>query len=230
MLKQIILSFLISICLPVFSQTNEPYELIAKGKSIRYACYYADKLRQHVEKTVTNNNQGNGKIEVTHLWMILNKKGKPSKSAKLMGWGDGLQTSVELTDGSYYLTFDLCFGASMGNRSGWLLKIPKTLKVGDVIEGGTLKSSNKFMGSTINNEITFNNFKVVEELDLQTGAGKIHCLKIVGNITGRYQRSDVNETQTIYLAPGIGIVRQESDNYLGMNVSYVVEVSQINNN
>lgn len=214
-------------CVAMFSQGSEGYIQQRKGSRVRYAVIYANKLRGHVERTVTDVSDDGGKHKVTHLYTMLNKKGKPSKSAALMGAGDGMQTSVTVEDGAYYLTLDLMYG-SMGNdnRSGYLLKMPKTLKVGDELEGGTLKASMKFMGSTINNEVTFKNFKVTEETTLQTKAGDIKCLKITGRITGRVSRQNVDEEQTLYVAPGIGIVRQEAMNYMGSKTPYLSEVTE----
>lgn len=228
MYKHIILSICAALLwLPAFSQQDECYEMTQPGTSVRYAAHYKGKLRQYVEKTLVDVKSEAGNTEVTFLWKALNKKGKPSKSASLMGWGDGIQTTVSIKEGAYYLTFDLCMGTTMKDRSGYLLKIPQNLQVGDVLEGGTLKSTFKFMGTTMHNEITFKDFKVVEEVDLNTEAGTIHCMKIEGNVVGKFQDEDVNEKQTIYLAKGIGIVRQEALNYLSSNVSYIVEVSQI---
>lgn len=215
------------LCMPSFAQEENGYVQSKKDSRARYGIYYSDKLRGYVERNVTDVKEEGNKLEVTHLYTVLNKKGKPSKMAALGGFGDGLQTAITVEDGAYYLTFDCMMGTTGEDRSGYLLKLPKTLKVGDEVEGGTLKSTTKFLGSTAKNEITFKDFKVTEETDLNTPAGTFHCLKLTGTVTGRYVRDNVNEIQTLYLAPGIGIVRQESLNYMGSKVSFVLELTEV---
>lgn len=77
-------------CVAMFSQGSEGYIQQRKGSRVRYAVIYANKLRGHVERTVTDVSDDGGKHKVTHLYTMLNKKGKPSKSAALMGAGDGM--------------------------------------------------------------------------------------------------------------------------------------------
>lgn len=221
-----LLLFAIMVCMIMFAQNDSGYLQTKKGSRVRYAIYYADKLRGHVERTVTNVTEDGDKQEVKHLYTVLNKKGKPSKAANMMGYGDGLLTTINLENGAYYLTFDCMMGAGGEDRSGFLLKIPGILKIGDELECGTLRSTSKILGSKIKNEVTFKNFKVTEETILNTPAGNIKCLKITGNVSGRFASDNINETQSIYLAPGIGIVRQEALNYMGGKASLIVEVRE----
>lgn len=214
---------LVTLCLPMFSQLEEAtqpkdstqqgecYELTNPGARVLYSDYYGGMLQQYFEKKVIDVKEENGTKSVQYHWQVLNRKKKPSKIIKAMGFGEGYQTIIKFENGAYYMTYDFGWSCFPGERSGYLLKIPQNLKVGDTLEGGTLKFVSKGgFGNTFNNELNFDDFKVVDEGELETKAGKIRCLKITGKVTGTYHKSKVNSTETIYFAKNIGIVRQES--------------------
>lgn len=212
----------VALSLSIFAQQDDCYEMTKLGASVRYGNYSGRSLMGYIERTVIDVREENGKKIVSYDWKMLNKKGKPSKAARLTGM-DQWQTSVKFENGSYYLTFDFSYGGSLGKHSGYLLKIPQTLQVGDELEGGTLNHTSKYTGITFENECTFENWKVVEEVDLNTAAGSIHCMKIQGHVSGKYQGHKLDYIGTIYLAKNIGIVCQETPIY-----SMKVEASQIN--
>ena len=222
-------SFIALLCvlavgLPVLAQQNDCYEMTKPGSVIRYSDYYGGMLQQYFEKTVVEVKEENGTINITNHWAVLNRKGKPSKIIKKMGFGEGYQTAVKIEDGAYYMTYNLDLCCYPGARSGWALKIPQDLKVGDVLEGSTLKFSSKgLFGNKFENEINYTDFKVVEEVDLNTKAGTIHCLKIEGRVTGVFHKSKVDTKETIYMAKNIGVVRVESPD------GCIFEVVQIKN-
>ena len=213
-------------CAVSFAQDTQGYALTKKGASIQYSYKYGKKLMGYIVTTVQDNKLENGKNTVTTLWTMLNKKEKPSKTAKFAGFGDGLLSSMTLENGTYYMTMDLGLASGGENRHGYILKMPATLKVGDNIEGSTLNYENKFMGMTFKNELTYSGFKVVEEVDLETPAGKFRCLKVTGNVKGKFQRMDIDDNEVMYIAPGMGIIRQEI-NYMGGNKPIVLEAYKV---
>ena len=208
------------------AQDTQCYALTKQGACLRYSYTYGKKLMAYYDITVQENKTENGKTVVSTLWKLLNKKGKPSKSAAIGGFGDGLLTSITIENNSYYMTNDLGLAGGGENRHGYILKIPATLNVGDTIEGSTLNSETKFMGATMKNELTYNNFKVVEETDLTTAAGTFHCFKVTGNVKGKFSKMDIDDNQVMYIAPGMGIIRQEI-NYLGDKRPIVIEVCSV---
>lgn len=213
-------------CAVSFAQDTQGYALTKKGASIQYSYKYGKKLMGYIVTTVQDNKLENGKNTVTTLWTMLNKKEKPSKTAKFAGFGDGLLSSMTLENGAYHMTMDLGLATGGENRHGYILKMPATLKVGDNIEGSTLNYENKFMGMTLKNELTYNNFKVVEEADLTTPAGTFHCLKVTGNVKGKFQRADIDDDQVWYIAPGMGIIRQEIY-YMGKKKPIILEAYKV---
>lgn len=224
------LCFIIGILLftNIYAQ-NEVYALTKQGAIAEYGMLYGTKhkLMGSIRITVTNVSKDTNKTIVTTLHQALNKKGKPSKSAAFIGLGDGLQTSISIENGSYYMTQDQIFGYYKDlKRSGYMLKIPQKLNVGDEIEGSTLSFSGKMMGTTMKNKLTYNNFKVISEEDVITPAGTFHCLKITGTVTGKCQRMNITDNQTWWIAPNIGIVRLEA-NYLGDKQQVILQLNNI---
>ena len=208
-----------------FGQTGQSYALAKEGATVRYSFKYGEKLAAYADVTVTKNEKDGTKETVTTLWTMLNKKGKPSKTASLIGAGKGIMYNIKLDNGSYYLTTDLIFGGGGIERSGYLLKMPGELKQGDEIEGGTLRLTHKFMGRKTHNVITCSGFKVTGEAEVKTETGTIKCLAITGKVSGEFQTVKIDETQTWLIAPGIGIVKQESK-YLDEKRPCVAEVCQ----
>lgn len=208
------------------AQTDSCYFLSKEGASIQYSYKYGGKLMCYIVTAVNSRQDDGGKSTISLLWTMLNKKEKPSKSASMMGMGDGMLTKIQVEDGSYLMAQDMGLAAGGENRHGYILKIPKTLKVGDAIEGSTLNFEHKFMGRTIKNELTYKDFKVVDEVDLTTPADTFHCLKVTGNVSGKFQTMDINDNQVWYIAPGMGIVREELY-YLGEKKPIVLEAYKV---
>lgn len=214
-------------CVVCLAQETQGYALAKKDASIQYSYMYGKKLMGYIVSTVQDNKSEDGKNVVTVLWKMLNKKEKPSKTASLMGLKEGLLSSLTMDNGAYKMTYDLAMSLGGENRHGYILNMPATLKVGDVIEGSTLKFENKAMGMTFKNELTYNDFKVVDEVELTTPAGTFRCLKVTGNIKGTYQRMKVDDNQVWYIAKGMGIVRQEI-NYMGSKRPIILEAYKVN--
>ncbi len=205
------------------AQDVTPYALTKEGATIQYSYSLCGKLMGYNVVSVKGVSETDGKPRIQYLSQYLNKKGKP-----IAMYGDGFIYFITIEDGGYYFTQDLGMGFGGEDRNGYMLKMPAALKVGDTIEGGTLMYVFKFMGQSIDNELTCHDFKVVEEVDLTTPAGTFHCLKITGTITGSYQNMKVDDHQIWYLAPGIGIVRQEMY-YMGAKKPYVAELIKTEN-
>lgn len=220
------------ICTLLFTNTyaqNDAYALTKQGAVAEYGMFYGTKhkLMGSIRITVTNVAEDEDKTVVTTLQQALNKKGKPSKNAAFIGLGDGLQTSISIENGSYYMTQDQIFGYYKDlKRSGYMLKIPQKLEVGNEIEGSTVFFNGKMMGMTMKNELTYKNFKIISEEDLVTPAGTFHCLKATGTITGKCQRMNITDNQTWWIAPNIGIVRLEA-NYLGAKQQVILQLNKI---
>lgn len=224
-MKKLFLFFLLfSMHIFSFAQDNDYYALTKPGASLQYSLKYKNNLMGYIVKKINDKKVEGSQTIVTDLLTMLNKKEQPSKNAAFAGYSDGLLSSTKLDNGSYYMTQDVCLACGGEDRHGYILKMPSTIKVGDEIEGGILNFSMKFpLTPTAKNELTYKNFKVVEELDLTTPAGVFHCLKITGNVTGKYLKMDINDHQVWYISKGLGIVREESY-YLGEKQPIVLEV------
>lgn len=208
----------------IISQNADVYTITKKDATIEYSTMYGNRLMGYLSFTVSDviNNDNDFKVKV--LCKSLNKKKKPMKT--LIGPKEGVFFFDTVKDSVFYLTHDIGMVIGGKNRHGYLLEIPNNLKVGDMIEGGTLNFEYEFMGIIKRNELRYSDFKVIEEVDLSTEAGVIKCLKVTGNVSGEYQDVKVNDNQTWYIAPGIGIVRQELS-YMGEKRPIVVEICSI---
>lgn len=230
MKKQLILFVALLLCVSANAQETEGYLLTQSNVSVQYSYTYGGKLMGYLLNTLQKKETVGNSTTYTYLLTMLNKKEKPSKNASFMGLGDGYQSQIIADNGAYVMTQDLCIANGGTDRHGFILKMPSTLKVGDAIECGKLELSLKFpMMPTTHNNLTYSDFKVVEEVDLQTQAGTYHCLKITGIVTGEYQKIKLNDHQVWYIAKGIGIVRQESY-YMGEKKPIIIELYKVNNN
>lgn len=214
-----------SFCIASVAQTANCFAMTKEGLRVQYSYLYGknQKLMGYYVNQVEQIHVDSNKTEVTVLFKMFNKKGKPSTSAKWAGVGDGMLYKIAIEDGSYYMTMDLAFALGGQNRRGYILKIPATLKVGDKLEGGALSYETKAL-TTYETKLVYSGFKVVGELDLKTAAGTFHCFKVEGTVSGKYSGSNIESNQVFYLSQGIGIVRQEVD-YYGKII--VLEASKI---
>ena len=89
----------VALSLSIFAQQDDCYEMTKLGASVRYGNYSGRSLMGYIERTVIDVREENGKKIVSYDWKMLNKKGKPSKAARLTGM-DQWQTSVKFENGS----------------------------------------------------------------------------------------------------------------------------------
>lgn len=226
-MKNLLFIFLLlSYSVSLQAQNVQCYALTKQGANVQYSYTYGNKLMGYLVLSVQENGIENEKTIVKTLWTFLNKKGKPSKSASIAGYGEGMLSVNTIENGAYYMTQDLGLAAGGEDRHGYILKMPASLNVGDSIEGGKLIFENKFMGMTFKNELTYSGFNVVDEVDITTPAGKFHCFKVTGNVKGQYNRTDIDDNQIWYIADGIGIVREEI-HYFGVKKPIILEAYKV---
>lgn len=161
---------------------------------------------KYIRITTTSVEENNGTFDITYQIDYLNKKKQIQKGTNIT---DGLQTLFTVKeDGSYYLQ-DVLYGVGKDLvRNGFKLHIPKTLKVGDVVEGGHCYGTFKLIGSS-KFDLNYNDFKVTAEEDVETPVGTYRCFKIEGNISGKINTIKVDEQHNIWIAPSIGVVKME---------------------
>ena len=95
------------------------------------------------------------------------------------------------------------------------MKIPAELKVGDKLESGSIEQTTKApMGPKVHNSISYDNFTVTAEEDVETAAGVFHCIRIDGKLNGSFQTVKLKDTSyTLWLSQNVGIVKVEADYY-----------------
>ena len=148
-------------CLLTVAENNEYYALTQKGTSVKYSIKYRNKISGYFVSSVQETVEENNKITITYLGTSLDKKGKPSKAAALAGAADGYLSSIQIENDIYFMTQDLGIAYGGDERSGYILKIPNTLDIGNEIEGGTLQFINRYaLTPSSRNELVYKDFKV----------------------------------------------------------------------
>lgn len=204
------------------------YALTKPGVVVDYAYYAAamskkPSLLGYVRTTVKAiEKDGNNDVVITNSQM-LNRKKVPSKNAAFSGFADGIDTKCIYTMGAYTMVQDPIFGGSGKiENDGFFLKIPSELKVGDKLESGNIEQTTKApMGPTVHNTVSYDDFTVTAEEDVETPAGVFHCMRIDGKLNGSFQTVNLKDTRyTIWMSPNIGMVKAETDYY---KESFVLE-------
>lgn len=202
------------------------YALTKPGVVIDYAFYATimsskPSLCGYVRNTIKAlEKDGENDIVVNNM-LFLNKKKKASKNAAFAGFADGNDNRQVFTNGAYTMN-DPIFGMAGKLESGFFLKIPAELKVGDKLESGEIKQTTKApMGPTVHNTISYDDFTVTGEEDIETPAGVFHCLRIDGKLNGSFQTVKLKDTRyTMWLSENVGIVKVETDYY---KESYIID-------
>lgn len=208
--------------LTTLAQTTEGFYISKLGAKTEYAVTLGEKKRPNIgysylckENTKVEVKE-DGRTEVITKTLILNKKRKPSK---LVGNKDGVFISLVMNaDGSYEMGQHMFGQASAShNSTGFMLKIPAEMKVGDEIEGGVTTTSQKMMGITYKQVETYSGFKVVKEEDITTPAGTFHCFLVTGSSLRETKGGDVKCEHEFWFAKGIGLVLWKNyDGYTGL--------------
>lgn len=221
------------LALAASAQEMPYYGLTDTGKELKYTAFLNGKdvggyitVRVYEEPVLQDST-----LTVDYLLNMLDKKGKVHKSAKMMGFGDGLIYTTKYTPEGHLLASDYLFATSGTDRMGYIMKIPREIKVGDTLEGGTSVSKVKIpMFGTVQNTTTLSDLKVVGEKDFTLGDGtNIKCFEIKGHANGEVSREKLDTDMTFLLSPDYGIVMEEADNYLNMGkyTTYVMSITPI---
>ncbi len=200
------------------------YALTKPGVVVDYA-YKAitlgskPKLVGYVRTTVSGLEKDGDKDVVVTKYEMLNRKKKPSKNAAFSGYADGINQKTTFENGGYTIVQD-CFFGSAGEieEGGFFLKIPAELKVGDKLESGKINQVTTHVRK-VHNNISYDDFTVVGEEDIETPAGVYHCMRIDGKLNGSFQTVELKDTRySLWLSQNIGIVKADTD-YYGISIT-----------
>lgn len=202
--------------LGALAQTAEGFILSKMGAKAEYTVTRGEKRKlnmgyayQTKENTKVEVHE-DGSTRVITKNFILNKKKKPSN---LVGVKEGSYTAIDVNpDGSYTIS-GLLFGPinASASNTGFMLKIPAELKVGDALECGTTTTTFKMMGRTFTTSTTYSDFQVVEERDHTTSAGTFHCYVVKGKNTTSSNNQTFSYDEEYWFAKGVGIVLYKMD-------------------
>ena len=197
--------------LGALAQTAEGFILSKMGAKAEYTVTRGEKRKlnmgyayQTKENTKVEVHE-DGSTRVITKNFILNKKKKPSN---LVGVKEGSYTAIDVNpDGSYTIS-GLLFGPinASASNTGFMLKIPAELKVGDALECGTTTTTFKMKGRTFTTSTTYSDFQVVEERDHTTSAGTFHCYVVKGKNTTSSNNQTFSYDEEYWFAKGVGIV------------------------
>ena len=206
--------------LSTIAQTTEGFFLSKEGAKMEYtetlgaiAKYISEDYTYQTKEVTKIKLQEDGTTSVIIKHLTLDKNKKPSKLFNKKGFF----TATEVfPDGSYTIG-PLFFEVGTDNlisTTGYSLKIPIELQVGDSIESGISTCSSKGQYKITSTKTCYN-FNVTEECDLTTPAGTFHCYVIKGNTkidvqmkSGSVTNNSIGETTEEYwIAKGIGVVR-----------------------
>ena len=204
--------------LSTLAQTAEGFILSKMGAKAEYTVTHGEMKKLAMGYAYVYQTKENTKVEVREDGttrvitknFILNKKKKPSNFA---GIKEGYYTAIDVNpDGSYTIS-DLLFGPinTSASNTGFLLKIPAELKVGDALECGTTTTTSKTLGITFTNSTTYSDFQVVEERDHTTSAGTFHCYVVKGKNTTTFNKKTFSYDEEYWFAKGVGIVLYKID-------------------
>lgn len=197
--------------LGTLAQTAEGFILSKMGAKAEYTVTRGEKRKLNMSyayQTKENTKvevREDGTTRIVSKSFILNKKKKPSNFA---GIKEGSYTAIDVNPDGSYTIGGLLFGqlnASVTN-TGFMLKVPAEMKVGDALECGTTTTTFKWMGKTITNSTTYSDFKVIEERDHTTPAGTFHCYIVKGKNTSSVNNQTYSYEEEYWFAKGVGIV------------------------
>ena len=217
--------------LGALAQSTEGFFLSKVGAKMEYTITHGPKRKlaiggSYIIKEITRvDTTENSGIRIITKTLTLNKKRKPSS---MLGVKDGSYTATEIaTDGSYTIG-ELLFGqrTESANCTGFLLKIPRDMEVGDTIEGGTSVEMMEEVGINQKFSTTYSNVKVIDERDLTTPAGTFHCYVVKCDSKFEYGRNALIKEDEYWLAKGIGIVLYKTYNY-GNKHTYYYELTSL---
>lgn len=234
MKKNFILNLLLfAFCINAFAQDIVPYAMIKQNACATYAIYRGEQKKLnfgicYYKVAVNSVTIGNdGSKTVVYRTDMMNKKKQITNYSGAIGTEGGFFNQIIVaSDGSYAMDQDLAYGygGDMA-RGGFMFKIPALLNVGQTLENSTVNQEYEVMGRKMTSSLAYNDVKVEREEDYVTSVGTFRCYVVsykVSGTAGGYNIS--NESGTIWLAPGYGIICYK---YVSAGIPIYIELCEL---
>lgn len=101
------------------------------------------------------------------------------------------------------------------NVTGTNIEIPNNLSVGQELRDGELLVAMSMSGIKMNTEVKTTDRKVIGEETVITPAGTFDCYVLTSTISTKAMMAKINMSDKLWLAKGVGIVKQETYNKKG---------------
>ncbi len=224
-LKLLFIGMLLILALPVTGQNCSKYYPMEEGTTLEYTSY-----------------NGKGKTQGTISYTVTNviDEGSTSSATMVMKYGDdkgGEAFSSEFTYSCTGNTVTIDYESLMSNQmleqfgdmemevSGTDIELPNDLEVGMELPDANVIMKMSMSGITMNSQVDMINRKVEKKETVTTPAGTYECYVIYSENQSKMMMSSQNFPSRLWLAEGVGMIKQETFKKNGNLMSSMVLTS-----
>jgi hypothetical protein len=183
-----------------------------EGSSFQYTMYdKKGKVEGVTDYTITNVNSEGGTTNATFDMKFTDKKGKQVFNTDY---------NISCTDGGITIDFESLFPTQMMSQyqemgiemdiTGTDIQLPNDLNVGKKLEDANVSVAMNMSGINMNITVDQTNRLVEKKESVTTPAGTFDCYVITETTTSKTMGATQEMNNKIWLAEGVGMVKQES--------------------
>lgn len=207
-----ILAFVYGIVFLNAQENCSKYYPMEEGSSFQYTMYdKKGKTEGVTDYTITNVTTENGTTNATFDMKFTDKKGKQvfNTDYNMSCTGDGITIDFESLFPSQMMTQYQEMGLEM-DITGTDIQLPNDLSVGKKLEDANVSVAMNMSGIKMNITVDQTNRMVENKESVTTPAGTFDCYVITESTTSKTMGATQEMNNKLWLAEGVGMVKQES--------------------
>lgn len=220
--KLLFIGILFLFVFPVAGQNCSKYYPMEEGTSMEYTSYNGKgKIQGTISYTVTNVVDTGGTTSATMVMNYNDDKGKEAFSSEFTYSCNGNTVTIDYQSLMSNQMLQQ-FGGMEMELSGTDIELPNDLAVGQELPDANMSMKMSMSGMNMTSTMDMINRKVEKQETITTPAGTFECFVIYSDNKSKMMMANQNYPNRIWLAEGIGMVKQESFNKNGKLMSSTV--------
>lgn len=227
-LKLLFIGTLLLFAFPVAGQNCSKYYPMEEGTSMEYTSYNAKgKIQGTISYTVTNVVDAGGTTSATMVMNYNDDKGKESFSSEFTYSCTGNTVTIDYQSLMSNQMLQQ-FGEMEMELSGTDIELPNDLAVGQELPDANMSMKMSMSGMNMTSTMDMINRKVEKQETITTPAGTFECFVIYSDNKSKMMMANQTYPNRLWLAEGIGMVKQDSFNKNGKLMSSTVLTARSN--
>ncbi len=221
-IKLFLIGLLFVFAMPVTAQNCSKYYPMEEGTTLEYTSYNGKgKTQGIINYTVTNVIDEGSTSSATMVMKYMDDKGKEAFTSEFTYSCSGNAVTIDYESLMSNQMLEQ-FGDMEMEISGTDIELPNDLEVGLELPDANIAMKISMSGMNMNSTVDMINRKVEKQETITTPAGTFDCYVIYSENQSKMMMANQTFPSRLWLAEGVGMVKQESFNKNGKLMSSTV--------